>query len=791
MKFRRRLLVVFMLSLIGRAKSDSETEVDDLDNGCTVTRLKPNAEDTKTNWWKMPLPHLNCSNLNATRFDPTGVLGDVKSISLSYNKLIEFHINDLEIFTNLTKLEVRANQLQRIVASPQDDFTIASVTSVHFTHNKLEAIPTMALKSFPNLQALTIYSNKIHTVTDDDFKFNSKLKYLYLGPNPITSFSGGWLRKMNQLTGLSLRGSNLEKVPLPISNMSSLIYLDLSGNHIDKIDAGAFKNCSKLKWIELSGNNMTALDRDAFRGVHQLKAMDFSDNLLETLPQSLFSDLNKESLNIDLYENPLNCNCSLSWFKTWTNELEDLDISNEIRYKCEQPARNHNKKSNQVSLDDFTCESDDVIWTDCQGRPKTTTSLPPSTTTTTSTAPRPCPDSCVCFDGSGKIHLSSSGASYVEPAPLPHWLAHIFPRIHCVKAGLKAIPVDKIPTDVRMVSLSGNKITTLDFSDLSKFPKLSVLDLKKNEIAKIKATKKQLPQVTSLNLRFNNLSSITKDHFRCFPNLKTVALYHNKLTLIPEDLFAFNRKLTSLYLGPNPVKKFKEDFVKNLNLRSLSLRNMSLTAVPASIGQLVNLSYVDLSDNLITEVKNSTFSKCTKLFRLSLENNKISNIEANAFNGATSLSSLLLSENQIKSLPSSVFTNISQEELEVELWENPFVCDCKLKPFKKWVDQMEAIDPTIDIRFQCNQPLTLHDQYSDQLSSDDFTCDDHGSPFVPTSQCKVPNTAGQVALAVVITFLCTLLCGIVAWRCTFKHKYGHLLRYASQRDDYADMEELQ
>jgi len=65
----------------------------------------------------MILPHLNCSGANLTRLRVKGVVEDTKSISLSYNRMLEFHIDDLEPFPNLEKLELKSNQLTRIVAS--------------------------------------------------------------------------------------------------------------------------------------------------------------------------------------------------------------------------------------------------------------------------------------------------------------------------------------------------------------------------------------------------------------------------------------------------------------------------------------------------------------------------------------------------------------------------------------------------------------------------------------------------------------------------------------------------
>jgi len=43
--------------------------------------------------------------------------------------------------------------------------------------------------------------------------------------------------------------------------------------------------------------------------------------------------------------------------------MKERDMSNEIRYKCEQPQRNHGKKSHQITQGDYTCLDGDKQWT--------------------------------------------------------------------------------------------------------------------------------------------------------------------------------------------------------------------------------------------------------------------------------------------------------------------------------------------------------------------------------------------------------------------------------------------
>uniref|UniRef100_H2ZAL7 LRRCT domain-containing protein n=1 Tax=Ciona savignyi TaxID=51511 RepID=H2ZAL7_CIOSA len=136
-----------------------------------------------------------------------------------------------------------------------------------------------------------------------------------------------------------------------------------------------------------------------------------------------------------------------------------------------------------------------------------------------------------------------------------------------------------------------------------------------------------------------------------------------------------------------------------------------------------------------------------------------------------------LSENKLSTLPATVFSNISQERLTVELWENQFVCDCKMKGIKAWIDKLDAADPMTEIRFKCSLPVRMRDLLSDNLAPDDFVCqkNDNAVPSTICQKCAPPG--GQIALAVVLTFIVTALIGVLAWRCTFKRRYSDLLLY--------------
>nr|CAB3266366.1 slit homolog 3 protein [Phallusia mammillata] len=755
--------------------SSSSTRVV-LDNGCTITR--GNDGTTMVQIDNMPLPHLNCSEVHLTRFTVNENVADIKSITLSHNDLIDFHVDDLLPFSALEKILLDNNKIARVVpAQSNPQMAITSLNYLSLAHNQITEISKSALKSFPNLKYLTLLDNSIKAVRFDDFIYNTKLQALDLGQNTIEYFQKGWVQNMS-LTTLGLRSCGLTRLPTPVSSMSSLVDLDVSLNKLSYLESDSFRYCAQLRRVDLSSNMIQDIDPLAFKGAYNLKKIELSDNFISTIPTPAFDDQKKESVEIELYANPMTCDCTNSWLTGWYDQLNGATPP--LNFECKQPLRNHGKRSRQLKGADFVCKVDDELWQDCSGGEPTTVQ-----TATSLDDAALCPQGCTCYDEEGSKYGHPSGVVsqsttrkridgflIKESSPL---------SVICTGVGLTRIPVENIRSDAKIIALSDNKITTLDLHQLAKFTNLVELDLRKNGIKQlISDPELVLPNVRLLNLRYNNLTSITRLHLKSFPNLNVLAIYHNAINHFPSDLLLSNRKLRRLYIGPNPVQNFKSDFLRGLDIYKMSLQNLSLTSVPVEIRTMKNLEFLNLNDNRITTLPNNTFSGCTSLYRIVLENNQISTVETNAFNGANQLLWIFLSENNIRTLPPGVFENVSPVGLVAKLWANPIVCDCKLRWFKTWIEQAKARDPTTDIRFICSAPSQLYNKKSNDLAPQDFVCDGNGSSMDLCQVCEV--TSGTVGLAVVLTFLTTAMLCYVAWRVKFGSRYGNLLPYAKQKD---------
>ena len=141
-----------------------------------------------------------------------------------------------------------------------------------------------------------------------------------------------------------------------------------------------------------------------------------------------------------------------------------------------------------------------------------------------------------------------------------------------------------------------------------------------------------------------------------------LALAGMGLSTLPESIGQLTN-LTSLNLGYNQLTALPESIGQLTNLTSLNLSHNKLIALPESIGQLTNLTSLNLDSKQLTALPES-IGQLTSLTSLTLHSNQLTALPE-SIGQLTSLTSLTLHSNQLTALPESIgqLTNLTSLNL--------------------------------------------------------------------------------------------------------------------------------
>ncbi|XP_037731914.1 trophoblast glycoprotein [Drosophila subpulchrella] len=247
--------------------------------------------------------------------------------------------------------------------------------------------------------------------------------------------------------------------------------------------------------------------------------------------------------------------------------------------------------------------------------------------------------------------------------------------VNCTNAGLVNTSVlEFMPDQVEVLIFTGNRITELPwnvFGSINNYKQLRIVDMSSNHIREIRGKSyHHVPRVERLILNHNNLSisrfedEVNHHHPRVFSNFINLQSLHltdafedNSSPQLSEDLhdiFVNSQlvKLQKLHLEQNEITHFKDRnvFCDLPSLRDLHLGDNGLSDLNFEVRCLNNLRFLDLERNKFTFVK------------------------------PTDLRVL----NELEERPNRT------ANLIVDFNLNPFVCDCRIAPFRTWIPSTQV-----------------------------------------------------------------------------------------------------
>uniref|UniRef100_A0A3Q2Q1G5 SLIT and NTRK-like family, member 5b n=1 Tax=Fundulus heteroclitus TaxID=8078 RepID=A0A3Q2Q1G5_FUNHE len=189
-------------------------------------------------------------------------------------------------------------------------------------------------------------------------------------------------RKIEQISDLNPKPYNPKKMYLtgnyiPVVRRSDFIeatgldLLHLGNNKIARVDDRAFGDLTYLRRLYLNGNL-----------IDHLRLLFLNNNLLKTLPEGTFNGLTLARLNlrnnhlrylpvrgvldqltalvqVDLYENPWDCSCSILDLKMWLEQLSIGTVVNNVI--CGSPKKLAGEDMRYIKTTNFCPNNSDIL----------------------------------------------------------------------------------------------------------------------------------------------------------------------------------------------------------------------------------------------------------------------------------------------------------------------------------------------------------------------------------------------------------------------------------------------
>lgn len=335
-------------------------------------------------------------------------------------------------------------------------------------------------------------------------------------------------------------------VQLPEFNISTLRYLDLSGNEIETVGV-EFRTLSNLEVLNLSANFLTVIDSGWFSGLGALKCLDLSANNLTQLEDESFEPL--ESLQyLNLSNNRLkilNERCFISLVK-----LQQLDVS----------------LNRLIRVELGSLQLPSLARLLLAGNSKLGASKEP-----------------VLLVGTGQ-RLQTVDASNIGLEQVPAALTHSIRTLRLVGNLIKTVrcgDLDSYPL-LQLLDFDSNGLEVIEDDALGRLDSLTILYLTNNNMSEIPKSLSERLKV--LHLEHNQIQQVRTRDLQGLTSLEVLLLNDNKIRLIEADAFNQLTSLVTLDISRNPIKILEAGCLSgSMALQVLRLASIDVISPPKEV----------------------------------------------------------------------------------------------------------------------------------------------------------------------------------------------------------------
>lgn len=424
---------------------------------------------------------------------------------------------------------------------------------------------------------IKIVNSTIDYVGPNAFHGLHELYAVNLSNNKLTSLHPETFATNRKLLLLTLSYNPL-KFPAPGSdeyflNATSVQELDISFCNMQYITANTMKNLTGLMYLNIAGNNLADMDPDTFKKLLDLEELDLSENNIKSLPDDIFSE-NTELATLHIQRNPIDTVYGL--------QISDLLTLNagQTNIKFVGPSM----FNGMTYIANLNLSGNNIEKIHNQAFHKL-------------------------------VELNYLDLSYNNLDLISNIL---------IKENIE-LDIFKISNNPRLKHLpaEGFQCSADQFN-------IYLFDASNCGLEEIfDDSLKTFSALSVINLSNNNIKTISNKVFSICPKLVEINLAYNMLTTLNPKVFEKNNELGKLNLQGNPLKVlYAEVFVHTPSITWLDMSHGELTSLwkadknhPSTL--LSNLTFLNVSHNRITEVKQNELNNLKKLRTLDIGNNPL------------------------------------------------------------------------------------------------------------------------------------------------------------------------